>query len=60
MLRAKSEVIRHIRRGGLLIINSDDEKLDLLWQIHEGYETEDTGLPEDIRNAIDKLKNSAE
>ncbi|MCR5205832.1 MAG: UDP-N-acetylmuramoyl-tripeptide--D-alanyl-D-alanine ligase [Lachnospiraceae bacterium] len=56
VLRAKSEVIRHIRRGGLLIINSDDEKLDLLWQIHEGYETENTGLPEDIIGALKNLR----
>ena len=30
VLRAKSEVLRHIKRGGLLVINSDDSKLVML------------------------------
>ena len=36
VLKAKSEVIRHIKKGGLLILNTDDEKLDILRKIHEG------------------------
>ena len=35
VLRAKSEVIRHIKKGGLLILNTDDEKLDILRKIHD-------------------------
>ncbi len=49
VLRAKSEVLRHIKKGGLLVVNSDDPKLYSLKELKDGK-----AKKEDIIEDIDK------
>ena len=57
VLRAKSEVIRYIKQGGLLILNTDDEKLNILKKIHDDQaDAEELSLiPEDITASLKGL-----
>ena len=55
VLRAKSEVLRHIKKGGLLVINSDDPKLVSLKELKENT-ANNINIIDEINNQNNKIK----